>query len=114
MEGALFFIGDVHACQGDGEIVGTGIEVPAEVEVTLHVRKGRSIRCPRGEDEAYVFTVGNVFDPAYTAVCKLSKEVLAGLLTKVAAARRETGRTGGAMAPRAPASAPASRAGTGP
>ena len=30
VRGALFHLGDVHALQGDGEIVGTGIEVSAE------------------------------------------------------------------------------------
>ena len=34
VEGALFFVGDGHALQGDGEIVGTGIEVSADVEFT--------------------------------------------------------------------------------
>jgi acetamidase/formamidase len=33
--GALFFLGDCHATQGDGEIVGTGIETCFEVEVRL-------------------------------------------------------------------------------
>ena len=31
--GALFFLGDVHAQQCDGEIVGTGIETAAAVRV---------------------------------------------------------------------------------
>ena len=47
--GALFFLGDCHAIQGDGEIVGTGIETCFEVEVRLTVEKGRSITWPRGE-----------------------------------------------------------------
>ena len=35
--GALFFLGDGHAAQGDGEIVGSGIEISLEVQVTLAV-----------------------------------------------------------------------------
>ena len=39
MPGALFYLGDGHACQGDGEIVGTGIETSFEVEFTVQVLK---------------------------------------------------------------------------
>ena len=41
--GALFFLGDCHAMQGDGEIVGTGIETTFEVEVRLTVEKKAAI-----------------------------------------------------------------------
>ncbi len=47
--GALFYLGDGHFCQGDGEIVGTGIETSFEIEFTLRVHKGRTIGWPRGE-----------------------------------------------------------------
>ena len=49
--GALFFLGDCHAVQGDGEIVGTGVETCCEVAVRLTVEKGRAIGWPRGESE---------------------------------------------------------------
>jgi acetamidase/formamidase len=121
--GALFFIGDGHALQGDGEIVGTGVEISFDVQFTLDLQKGRRIFWPRGEDDEYIFTVGNtrpldqatqhattemlrwlqsdygldpvgahilmgqcveydlgnIFDPAYTMVCKVPKRVLAAL-----------------------------------
>jgi amidase len=35
VEGALLAIGDVHASMGDGEVSGTGVEINAEVEVTV-------------------------------------------------------------------------------
>jgi len=57
--GALFFIGDGHAVQGDGEIVGTGVETAFEMQFTLRVIKGKQINWPRGEDDASIFTVGN-------------------------------------------------------
>ena len=57
--GALFFLGDCHAAQGDGEIVGTGIETCFEVTVRLTVQKGRRITWPRGETADDIFTVGN-------------------------------------------------------
>jgi amidase len=58
-EGGLFHIGDGHALQGDGEIVGTGIEVSMDVELTLELVKGRKIRWPRADDGTYVMAVGN-------------------------------------------------------
>ncbi|MCA3560174.1 MAG: acetamidase/formamidase family protein [Aestuariivirga sp.] len=57
--GALFFLGDVHAQQCDGEIVGTGIETAAEVTFTARVLKGQKIGWPRGLNEAEIFTIGN-------------------------------------------------------
>jgi acetamidase/formamidase len=56
--GALFYLGDGHACQGDGEIVGTGIETSFEMEVTFRVLK-RTIAWPRGETAEDIFTIGN-------------------------------------------------------
>jgi amidase len=57
--GALFHLGDGHAVQGDGEIVGTGIETSMEVEFTVQLQKGRRIGWPRGETADHLFTVGN-------------------------------------------------------
>jgi amidase len=57
--GALFFLGDVHAQQCDGEIVGTGIETAAEVTFTARVLKGTKIGWPRGMTESEIFTIGN-------------------------------------------------------
>jgi hypothetical protein len=56
--GALFYLGDGHACQGDGEIVGTGIETSFEMQVTFQVLK-RRITWPRGETAEDIFTIGN-------------------------------------------------------
>jgi acetamidase/formamidase len=120
VSGALLHVGDGHATQGDGEIVGTGIEISMQVQFTVQVIKGKRIRWPRGENAEYIFAVGNarpldqavqhattemlrwlkedyaldataaslllgqcveydlgnVFDPAYTMVCKLRKALL--------------------------------------
>lgn len=59
VSGALFFLGDGHAYQGDGEIVGTGIETSFEMQFTVKVLKGRRITWPRGETATDIFTVGN-------------------------------------------------------
>lgn len=118
--GALFFLGDGHAAQGDGEIVGSGIEISMNVRVRLDLIKGHSIGWPRGENDEFIFTagnarpldqavqhattemlrwlqqdydldalganlllaqcvrydLGNIFDPAYTMVCKVPKRFL--------------------------------------
>jgi acetamidase/formamidase len=118
--GGLFFLGDGHAVQGAGEIVGTGVEVSFDVQFTVDVIKDEKIMWPRAEDETSIFTVGNarpldqalqhattemirwlqdgfdlderaahillgqcveydvgnVFDPAYTMVCKLQKTLI--------------------------------------
>ena len=119
VDGALFHIGDGHAVQGDGEIVGTGIEISFDVQFTVNVIKGKEIGWPRAENEDYILTagnarpldqavqhattemvrwlnalgldgnaphillgqcveydMGNVYDPAYTMVCKVKKSIL--------------------------------------
>ena len=58
VEGALFAVGDVHAIMGDGEVGGTGLEIPAEVTVTLDVIKGWQPAWPLVEtDEVFAFVV---------------------------------------------------------
>ena len=52
-------MGDGHALQGDGEILGTGIEVSFDVQFTVDVLKDKTIYWPRGENTNYIFTVGN-------------------------------------------------------
>lgn len=118
--GGLLFVGDCHALQGDGEIVGTGIEISCDVQLTVRLHKGTKINWPCAEDEQFIMTVGNarpldqalqhattemnrwlqadygfdpmaasiflgqcvrydvgnVYDPAYTMVCKVEKRYL--------------------------------------
>jgi acetamidase/formamidase len=57
--GALFFLGDGHACQGDGEIVGTGIETTFEIEFTVRLRKSAGLFWPRAETAEDIVTIGN-------------------------------------------------------
>src|ERR1700745_1604856 len=73
--GALLHVGDGHANQGDGEIVGTGIEISMEVQFTVRVIKGKRIRWPRGENNKYIFTVGNA-RPLDQAVQHATTEML--------------------------------------
>ncbi len=125
--GALFHIGDGHAVQGDGEVVGTGVEVSCDVQFTVALTREKAIHWPRAESADEIITVGNarpldqcvqhattemvrwlvedygldargahlllgqcarydlgnVYDPAYTMVCRVPKR----LLSKMTAGR---------------------------
>lgn len=118
--GALIFLGDGHAVQGDGEVTGTGVETSFDVQFTVRLLRDKHIHWPRGENADDIFTfgnarpldqavqhattemfrwlqeehgldpraasillgqcgeydLGNVFDPAYTMVCKVAKRWL--------------------------------------
>src|SRR5207244_8015660 len=48
--GALFMLGDGHAAQGDGEIMGAAIETSFDIQFTVEVIKGKKIDWPRLEN----------------------------------------------------------------
>ena len=56
--GALLYLGDGHAAQGDGEVAGTGIEVPLRVTLQVDLIKRRKISWPRFENDTTLLTVG--------------------------------------------------------
>ena len=58
--GALFYTGDGHACQGDGEVDGTAIEISLTPTVQLIVHKGagRDVNAPRAEDASFHYPMG--------------------------------------------------------
>jgi amidase len=58
VSGALLYMGDGHAAQGDGEVAGTAIEVPLRVRLQVDVRKGKRIAWPRFENEREIMAVG--------------------------------------------------------
>jgi len=59
-DGALFYTGDGHACQGDGEVDGTAIEISLTPTLQLIVHKGagRAMNWPRAEDAANHYSMG--------------------------------------------------------
>jgi amidase len=59
-DGALFYFGDGHALQGDGEIVGSGLETTMDVTFQFDLIKGRKIRWPRMEDADDLMVAGSV------------------------------------------------------
>jgi acetamidase/formamidase len=58
--GALFYFGDFHALQGDGEIAGSGLESTADVTFQFDVIKGKRIRWPRLENDEHIMVAGSV------------------------------------------------------
>ena len=57
--GALFMLGDGHAAQGDGEIMGAAIETSFDVQFTVEVIKGKKIEWPRLENDKYIMSIGS-------------------------------------------------------
>ncbi len=57
--GALLFIGDGHAVQGEGEVVGTGVETTMDVEFSVQVVKKAPIQWPRLENETHIMVLGS-------------------------------------------------------
>ena len=56
--GALLFVGDGHAAQGDGELTGDALETSMEVEFTVTLKKGQSTGRPRAESQEYLMALG--------------------------------------------------------
>jgi amidase len=57
--GALLFIGDGHALQGEGEVVGTGVETSMDVEFSVQVIKKTAIQWPRLENDTHIMVLGS-------------------------------------------------------
>jgi amidase len=58
-DGAYFYFGDGHALQGDGEIVGSGLETTMDVTLQFDVIKGQRIAWPRYEDAEHIMVAGS-------------------------------------------------------
>ncbi len=56
--GALLFVGDGHAAQGDGELAGDALETSMDVEFTVDVQQDTHLQSPRFENDEYVMTSG--------------------------------------------------------
>ncbi len=66
LKGAYIFLGDLHAAQGDGEIIGGAIEVSGTVTFQVNVNKNDTIHWPRIEtpDQAGIIASGRTIDEA--------------------------------------------------
>jgi amidase len=56
--GALLFVGDGHAAQGDGELTGGALETSMQVEFTVDLVKSRATQGPRAENDEYLMSMG--------------------------------------------------------
>ena len=57
--GALFYFGDGHALQGDGEVCGSGLETSMDVALRFGLLKKREIAWPRLEDAEHLMVAGS-------------------------------------------------------
>lgn len=67
-DGGLLFVGDLHAAQGAGEIVGGGIETSGVVTLTVRLVRGHAISSPRILAGGRIYAVATDGD-LRTAVC---------------------------------------------
>ena len=58
-KGALFYTGDCHAGQGDGELCGVALEISARVTLKFEIIKHQSIEWPRIESDTEYMVVGS-------------------------------------------------------
>jgi acetamidase/formamidase len=58
-EGALFYFGDGHAVQGEGEIAGTGLEATMDVILQFDLIKDKPIDWPRIEDDEFIMVAAS-------------------------------------------------------
>ena len=57
-EGALFYTGDGHSLQGDGEVDGTAIEHSLTPTLRFVLHKGKTIAAPRAETDTHYLVMG--------------------------------------------------------
>jgi amidase len=56
--GALLYVGDGHAVQGDGELNGNALETSMDVEFTVDVIPNKPLNTPRVESPTHIMAVG--------------------------------------------------------
>lgn len=56
--GALLFVGDGHALQGDGELAGDALETSMDIEFSVDLQQDTNLRAPRFENDEFIMTSG--------------------------------------------------------
>jgi acetamidase/formamidase len=56
--GALLFVGDGHAAQGDGELTGDALETSMDVEFTVNLIHDSPLGLPRAENDEFIMALG--------------------------------------------------------
>ncbi len=83
LPGALFALGDVHACMGDGEVTGVALEASGEVVARIDLRKDGAIARPWIERESSWITYGHGVS-LEDAVRTATRDMVALLTSKLA------------------------------
>ena len=91
--GALFSVGDTHAAQGDGEVCGTAIESPMDVELTLDLIKQEPLDFPRFSTPGPV--TRHLDAKGYEVTTGIGPDLMEGAKAAVAAMIDHLGKTKG-------------------
>jgi amidase len=77
--GALLYLGDGHAAQGDGELNGNALETSMDVEFTVDFVAKKRMMGPRVESATHIMTVGldGSLDEAFKAATAIMSQWLA-------------------------------------
>jgi acetamidase/formamidase len=79
--GALFFTGDAHAAQGDGEITGTAIETANTAVLQFILHKGKTLKAPRAETPTHYIAFG--LDPDLDNAMQMAADETVDLLKEL-------------------------------
>ncbi|WP_263365682.1 acetamidase/formamidase family protein [Edaphobacter bradus] len=78
--GALLYLGDAHALQGDGELNGNALETSMDVEVSVDLISSKNIKTPRIETATYIAATG--FDGSVDGAMRAATDSMADWLAK--------------------------------
>jgi amidase len=87
-KGALLYVGDVHACQGDTEIYGTAMETRSAVTLRCDVIKGKRVGFVRLDKDESLVSVACA-RPLEEAVWRASIQLMEWLTTEFGCSQRE-------------------------
>ncbi|WP_274571079.1 acetamidase/formamidase family protein [Neisseria leonii] len=79
VEGALLALGDLHAVMGNGEVMGSGLEICGEVDVVVEVLKDVSLPLPFVETEQLYISLAS--DQNLERACQQAVEQMARFIT---------------------------------
>jgi acetamidase/formamidase len=74
--GALLFVGDGHALQGDGELTGDALETSMDIEFSVELLRRVQIATPRAENDEFLMAIGisgDLTDALRRATTELSR-----------------------------------------
>lgn len=87
-KGALLYVGDVHACQGDTEIYGTALEARGAVTLRCHVIKHKRVAFVRIEKDVSLISLASA-RPLEEAVWRASFQLMEWLIDEYNCSQRE-------------------------